>query len=711
MMGRRPLPSNVLKTLERVLVLLNCALTLQVPVRAQAFTIDDSKIPFHSSVTQDVEFGDIDLDGDWDVTLGNGDEDSPRQNGLWINQGGVQGLEEGLFFDDTAARLPQSEDTTFDLCLGDIDGDGDLDLHVSNSSASFLAWGNRWWVNVGGKQGGALGYFLDETSSRWVGLGQPGSSIPASLVEDGTFFDDCRDSEFADLDNDGDLDLVHSTYELFNENGPARIFLNDGDGHFQEFNPPGISTLIGSLLPGDLGLWCDGKYDNATADTTGTFCDPTMVSWDADAGDLDGDFDLDLVFADDYFDPGVFANRLDASLLAPAAGGALAFRDVWGAVLAPGFCGNTDNCQELGDLDGDGDLDLAGGDYTLVPYSQDGVFENVNGTLLLRAILPNFSQKLSADLFDYDQDGDLDFLSVGAPLQLHANQGGFAFVDVSMPAWAPNDINDADAADVDGDGDLDLLAAMEGGGGDHLLVNQTDVPDTHAPRVPAVEDLADRTSSGTSVPVRAQVYDNAPHYITAYNPTRAELKVDGVVLPPVIAQSSRGQIFRAELPGNLAGQVSYRFVSEDESGNAGVSTELAYASNPPAPFQVSYGTATVGLTGGAPILRALSVPFAQSTLHVALSSNAPPGTPAVIGVGTLSLNPGLHLPGLLLLQVAGQVLATVSKPLDAGGDTLLSAPLGPLPPGLTAYMQGFVLDGTAGGEAFASSKGLLITTQ
>jgi hypothetical protein len=66
---------------------------------------------------------------------------------------------------------------------------------------------------------------------------------------------------------------------------------------------------------------------------------------------------------------------------------------------------------------------------------------------------------------------------------------------------------------------------------------------------------------------------------------------------------------------------------------------------------------------------------------------------------------------LLLLQVSGQVLGTVSKPLDAGGDALLSASLGLVAPGLTVYVQGFVLDATAGGEVFASSKGLAITTQ
>jgi hypothetical protein len=57
------------------------------------------------------------------------------------------------------------------------------------------------------------------------------------------------------------------------------------------------------------------------------------------------------------------------------------------------------------------------------------------------------------------------------------------------------------------------------------------------------------------------------------------------------------------------------------------------------------------------------------------------------------------------------VLAIHSTALDAGGDAVLSAPLGPLPAGVSAFAQGFVLDATASGELFASSKGLAVTTQ
>lgn len=280
-----------------------------------------------------------------------------------------------------------------------------------------------------------------------------------------------------------------------------------------------------------------------------------------------------------------------------------------------------------------------------------------------------------------------------------------------MPSWSPWNTWDAEVADFDGDGDFDILAGTADIAGEHLLLNQTGVPDTAAPYIPRVEALASQVSSPFPLSVRGQVYDNAPQQITAYNQTFLEVTVDGVALSSLPARSSRGQVFRTEVPGNLQGQVTYRLVSQDASGNEGVSAQHSYSSTSSATFQSGYGSATAGVSGGQPTLRALSVPFAQTTLHLALSSNAPFGTPAIIGIGTLPLNPGIHLPGLLFLQVTGQVLAIVPKPLDSDGDAVLSAPLGPVPAGLTAYAQGFVLDPTAAGEIFASSKGLAITTQ
>ena len=105
------------------------------------------------------------------------------------------------------------------------------------------------------------------------------------------------------------------------------------------------------------------------------------------------------------------------------------------------------------------------------------------------------------------------------------------------------------------------------------------------------------------------------------------------------------------------------------------------------------------------------MPFAASTFHLALSCGAAPGTPSILALATQPLDPGVPIPGLLYLQVFGTPLLVVTAALAPSGDHVLALPLGALTPGLSVFAQGFVLDPTAAGELFASSRGLLIVTQ
>ncbi|MEM7308275.1 MAG: hypothetical protein AAF682_16465, partial [Planctomycetota bacterium] len=175
------------------------------------------------------------------------------------------------------------------------------------------------------------------------------------------------------------------------------------------------------------------------------------------------------------------------------------------------------------------------------------------------------------------------------------------------------------------------------------------------------------------------------------------------------AMSSQGQIFRGELPGNLVGSVSYGFTSSDEYGNTGSSSNDSYTGSYGPSFQTVYGSGTSGAAGGEPTLTALSVPFSESTLFLALSSGAGEGTTAIIGLGTASA-PSLPIPGLLLLNITGTPLLIAEGALDGNGDFVVGVELPVVSPGSQVFAQGFVAD-TAGGDFFASSKGLDLVSQ
>lgn len=162
------------------------------------------RLPREAVIAQDVEFFDADNDRDLDLVLG-----LEGGHALWLNTG------DGVFVDETTARLPPAGNVEArKVTPVDVDGDGDLDLYFAHVAWQGREPQDRLYLNDG------EGRFVDETADR----------IPAES-------DLTLDAKFADLDRDGDLDLVQANA------GSVRIFANDGSGRFSDVTAGALGSV------------------------------------------------------------------------------------------------------------------------------------------------------------------------------------------------------------------------------------------------------------------------------------------------------------------------------------------------------------------------------------------------------------------------------------------------------------------------------------
>ena len=176
----------------------------------------------------------------------------------------------------------------------------------------------------------------------------------------------------------------------------------------------------------------------------------------AELGDIDDDGDLDLVLAQDFDrQPRLFVND-----------GSGVFTDVTASQL-PVLLLSSSRAQ-FGDIDNDSDLDLylvngdgsrfGCGQYRV--YVNDGLGDFTDETLL-RHPIEDVCNNMDVIFGDIDNDFDLDVRtgSTGSGnSRLYTNDGGGVF---TLSNSVPTDDNaySYDFGDIDGDGDLDLLGA------------------------------------------------------------------------------------------------------------------------------------------------------------------------------------------------------------------------------------------------------------
>ncbi len=289
---------------------------------------------------------DIDRDGDLDFVTGNGNDMAQNRNKVNVNLGDS--------LEWTASWSSSDVGYNAHISLGDVNYDGYPDLAVAVYGDPSTPQYDKLYVN----QSGAF------------------QNAPSWRPHD-------RDNSFAcafgDMDRDGDLDLAMACGEDYGDSlQRAKVYRNQNgtvdtlpvwqsgllsyyyDAAWADIDRDGDLdlALAGNHRPTVIYRNTGGTLESSpywqTADSMGTL----KIAF----GDVDNDGDLDLACANNAQTGGISACRLYLNN-----GTTLAQTPAWTSVTR-----NYYSCVAFGDLDRDGDLDLAAGGW----WEPVGVFEN-----------------------------------------------------------------------------------------------------------------------------------------------------------------------------------------------------------------------------------------------------------------------------------------------------------------------------------------------
>jgi hypothetical protein len=326
-------------------------------------------------------------------------------------------------------------DGALSVFAADLDADGDNDILSASRDDDTVAW----YENLGAGSGFGPRQVISNTA------------------------DTARSVYAADLDGDGDQDVL------------AACFANQADGRILWFENQGGSfgpqnlistTALGAFAvhsadldaDGDLDVVSASYYDDKIAwyenDGAGNFQPEAVISTNAigaqsvHTADIDGDGDPDVVSASFGDNKVAWYENLGAALFGPQ-------QVVSQAPQALQYI-------RAADIDGDGDVDLmtASRDDNMLAW-----FENLGAgsfDSLPRVITTEAMGARSCFAADIDGDGDLDALSASMSdnkVAWYENLGSGVFGPQQVVSNTAMSARSVVAADVDGDADADIISA------------------------------------------------------------------------------------------------------------------------------------------------------------------------------------------------------------------------------------------------------------
>jgi len=424
-----------------------------------------------SSYGPTIAVADCDKDGLEDIWIGSsydhegwetGNKESIGRTFLFRNNGSGDfqdiTLDSGLLFTNA---------TYIGASWADFDNDGDLDIYLSNNgfhtNETNFSYPNKLLANDGNCR------FTDVTLDTGLGnIGHSSSSAWADYDHDGDL--DLHSTNIGQLSEQFGEATIESDIlykNLLSESGVAKFIdftKESGEIYGSVFKPIGNDSISVngpfSMMPSsasnpsaNLLLW--QLYD----ENSGAYEQGTSMSWSSLFIDLDDDGFEDLFVATDFGRSAFYKNLGNGTFALNTFEMGL---DEFGTAMG----------LDAGDLDGDGDLDICqtnlGPNYI---YKQQESNTYVEASLESRLNLGISAESVSWDcsIIDIDLDGDLDlWFSAGnlnpffsfSPNSIYLNNGDGIFGESILNSNLINPVSKTMGSswcDFDLDGDLDLV--------------------------------------------------------------------------------------------------------------------------------------------------------------------------------------------------------------------------------------------------------------
>jgi hypothetical protein len=485
------------------------------PAGAQQFVQQTStRFPTQNEYSNQCSAVDIDNDGDLDLVWANGQGYSTQgtqlQMRVYVNNGA------GVFADESSTRAAGVVGWYRGVEAGDVDRDGDMDLVLANDFNKRP----QLLINNG------AGVFADQTTARL-----PNITMSSARAQ------------FGDVDNDGDLDLVFCNNGTTRfGSGQPRMFANNGNGIFID--------ATANLPAGNVAEQMDILFF-----------------------DVDNDLDLDIFLATRASSPNQSrlwkndgAGRFSLQSGVPNDAASYSY--------------------DAGDIDGDGDLDLIGinagpsnGELVLKNNGDGTAWTNVSSSMT-----PNpTTDDNDSRFFDLDMDGDLDLVvgSLGARDRIYLNNGSGAFTETTtLMAAVVDSTIDVKVADFDGDKRFDIVTAQGESGSfqNKIFMNLTGPVDNRAPRIAQVDQAATGGAAPADRAVRANIYDDMTSDRGFHDKGVAlNWRVNGGSPQSAAMRWNGNNQWRGVIPAQApAAAVEYWVTAVDFAGNVGTGATRSY---------------------------------------------------------------------------------------------------------------------------------------